>query len=160
MPDSAAISQNTKCVENPQTGRFCYQARYRIKSRPWSAVAFNLDVEPKAERVFNMFEKMEARRGDRIVVRFWARSLDDARAQFKVGNNLAFFAQTEWLELGPSWKQYQIDPTGKDLSRLRFDFAWVLDRAHNDVEERNDRMLATVMLDNVYFIRLRAGHGG
>ena len=85
MPNPSAIAQNTQIRENPKSGQFCYQARYQLARQPWSAVAFNLDGVPLPERQFNMFEKLEAKQGDRIVVRFYARSPDKARAQFKVG---------------------------------------------------------------------------
>src|SRR5947208_3213641 len=80
---------------------------------------------------------------DRIVVRFWARSPDGARAQFKVGggdgDSFEFAAETEWIALGEAWKQYEIDVTKEDLSALRFAFVWVMDRAHNDIKERTNR---------------------
>jgi hypothetical protein len=160
MPDAAGIAQDTKFRENPHSGSVCYMGRYRIDRRPYGAVAFNLDGLPHAERDFNMFQRLEAKRGDRIVLRFWARSPDAARAQFKVGggdgDGLAFAVQTEWIELGPSWKRYEIDLTDEDLSNLRFALVWAMDRAHNDVKERTDRKIATLMLDDVYFTKLNA----
>jgi hypothetical protein len=164
MPDAVGIAQDTKYRENPHSGSVCYMGRYQLDRRPWVATAFTLDGRPHAERNFDMFRRLEARRGDRIVLRFWARSPDAARAQFKVGggdgDSLAFAVQTEWIELEPSWRRYEIDLTDKDLTTLRFAFVWVMDRAHNDVQERTDRRVATLMLDDVYFTKLFGGRGG
>jgi len=159
MPDGQGVGQVTDCKENPHRGQFCYRGRYQIAKRPWVAVAAMLDGLFTPERKFNMFNRLEAKPGDRIVVRFWARSSDRARVQFKAGggdgDSLEFAVATDWIELDPSWKRYEIDVTDQDLSGLRFAFVWAMDRAHNDVPARENRATATVYLDDIYFTRVQ-----
>jgi hypothetical protein len=161
MPNGKGVAQRVRFEDKPWRGAACYRAMYQLDEHPWVAVAAMLDGVWEPKRKFNMFEKLEAKKGDRIVVRFYARSPDGAVAQFKVGgldgDSLDFAIGTDWIKLGQEWKMYEIDVTDKparhaDLSALRGAFMWVMDREHNADRERKH---AEINLDDIYFTRLR-----
>lgn len=161
MPDGQGVSQDPKFAEGPHSGKVCYRARYQLDRHPWVAVAALLDGVFEPKRDFDMFKALGAKKGDRIVVRFMARSPVNSVAQFKVGgvagDSVEFPIESDWIQLGPDWKQIEIDVTDKrdrpaDLSKLRAALTWAMDREHN---ARGDNKVAEVQLDRVYYTKLK-----
>jgi hypothetical protein len=118
------------CRDGPRFGEVCYRAKCDLSNDPWRGDAWLLDGEwEHAKPRVDLFRKLSASRGDRIVIRFWARSPEAATVEFK-GAGSGSFAPSVVLELTPEWRQYQIDLTGKDLS-VGCIFLWVMDRQRN-----------------------------
>jgi hypothetical protein len=158
MPDGRGVSQSVTSGDQPGRGFKCIQARYRLTDNDYAAVAFLLDGQWKPRRSVNLFEKLGAGPGDRIVLRFLARSPDGATAQFKIGgvegDSIRFARVTPWTRLTPDYERYQIDLTGRDLdlSSVVAAFIWVLDRNHN---ARLEKPIVEIDLDDIYLTRLK-----
>ncbi len=88
---------------------------------------------------------------------FYARSDTNARIQVlvgllsgkKFGDSLCEPVQTEWLELTPEWKQYQLDLSDPelDISRICNGFTFRIDRDH----QTHPALPVQFMLDDIYF---------
>jgi hypothetical protein len=106
MPDGKGIAQSTSYKVKPHSGKVCYQGRYKLDANPWVGVSFLLDGKwENHSRKVDLFRELGARKGDPIVLRFWARSPDGATAKFGVGSDkdsLVFPVETDWLRLGPN----------------------------------------------------------
>jgi hypothetical protein len=148
------LAQSAKFAERPYRGKSCYRAVADMHNDPWMAVAFLPGGSFQPIKKINMFEQLGTRKGNPIVLRFWARSPDHATVQLKVGgldeDSMTFARFTPWVTLTPDWKLYTIDLTGEDLSGLRGGLIWVIDQNHNLGKER-----AEFHLDEVYFTRIR-----
>ncbi len=163
MPDGQGITQSTAETDSPHTKPHCLRLGCQLSAKPWVGIYFLLEGEWEPRGSFNLIEKLGAKQGEPIVCRFWARSKEKnekerAQVQFKVGgvtkgqvkDSLKFPVSSPWVKLGPEWKMYEIDLTGKDLSSLVGAFVWVCDRAHNGEKDIG------FDLDDIYFVRLKA----
>lgn len=152
-----ALSHSLTCADGPQRGKVCYKATCDLTKDDWMGVAWLLDGKWEPERKLDLFAKLDARPGDPIVLRFWARSADadGTTVQFKAGgaptDSLRPAVSTGWVTLGRDWKRYQIDLTGKhrDLSATTCAFLWVVNQPSSGVKK------ISFQVDNVYFVRLR-----
>jgi hypothetical protein len=155
MPDgNITISQDPKCTDNPHGGKACYKAIGKFDSGNWMGVAFLVGgtFDSKVPAV-NVFQKLGAQQGDKIQVRFWARSPLKSSFQFKVGgvpgDSITFAKQTDFINLTSDWTQYKIDVTGEDLTAIRAPFIWVTNQDNN--QNANEVQL---FLDDVKFVKL------
>ena len=157
MPDGDGITQNTSETDTPHSGKHCLRLHCQLSKKPWVGIYFLLKGEWEPDETFNLFEKLDARQGDPIKCRFWARTADKMSVQFKVGgvrkgkvrDSLVFPAATRHTKLTPEWKMYEIDLTGKDLSSLVGGFVWVCDDAHNGGKD------VSFDLDTIYFVKTK-----
>lgn len=155
MPNGNGIAQDTHSSDNPHSGSHCIEIRCQLSATPWCGITFLQGGTWSPAQKFNLFDELNAKMGDTIKCRFWARSDDKAIAQFRVGgvsqgavqDSLLFPVSTPWIQLTPEWKMYEIDLTGKDVSCLVGGFAWVCDRQHNGAKD------ISFHLDDIYFTK-------
>jgi hypothetical protein len=156
MPSGPGINQNTSETDTPHSKPHCIRVGAQLSAQPWAGIYFLLEGVWEPVQPFNLFQKLDAKQGERIVCRFWARSKVPTWAQFKVGgvtkgkvhDSLRFPVSSPWIKLEPEWKRYEIDLTGKDLSSLVGGFCWVCDRAHNGAKD------VAFDLDDIYFVKV------
>ena len=157
MPDGEGLSQATSEKESPHSGPHCVRLYCQLTRKPWVGIYFLLAGEWEPQEPFNLFDALEAEKGDAIKCRFWARSADEAVVQFKIGgvtkgkikDSLIFPVATKWIKLGPEWKMYEVDITGKDVRSLVGGFMWVCDRQHNKARD------LSFDLDDIYFVKVK-----
>jgi hypothetical protein len=160
MPDGKGLMQNITCKESPHGGKYCIRCGYRLEENSWVGIGWLWlnKFQDHVRRPPNLFSRMNAKQGDHIVARFWARSKDRAWVKFQVGggngDSIAPGVTTDpdFIELSPEWKRYQIELTNQDISGVIQIFGSFLDRAHCE-----DLKLAVVQwdLDDIYFVKLK-----
>jgi hypothetical protein len=157
MPDGNGISQATNETDSPQAGEHCIRLHCALSSKPWVGVYFLLEGTWEPTESFNLFDELNAKQGDPIKCRFWARSENGAVVQFKVGgvtmseirDSLRFPVSSPSIELTPDWELYEIDLSGMDVSSLVGGFVWTCDRQHNGGDDD-----VSFDLDTIYFVKL------
>ena len=155
MPDGQGVAQNTQETDMPHQGEYFIRASCQLSVKQWVGVYFLLDGEWEPEQGLNLFELLGADKGDPIKCRFWARARESVSVQFKIGgvhkggvhDSLIFPISTNWIELTPEWKMYEIDLTDHDLNSVVSGFAWVCDRARNSGKD------VSFDLDTIYFVK-------
>jgi hypothetical protein len=155
MPTEDGLAQSAKYAKSPHQGMFCYRAVVDLRNDPWKAVAFLPKGLWRPAEKINVLERIGARKGDRIALRYWARSPDRVTIQIKVGggdgDSMIIPRATKWLALTPDWRMYTLELSGTDLSGLITGLTCVIDREHNPGKE-----VAEFHLDEVYFTRVHA----
>jgi exo-beta-1,3-glucanase (GH17 family) len=157
MPDGRGLAQNERCDESPHSGRYCVRHLYKPGDATWAGIGWELDGRWTPGRQLNVFDKLKARPGDHVALRWWARSAGDAWLKFVTGGGQKdsvarpIGTKPEWTRLGPRWQQYQLDLTGCDLSGVVQAFAWFMERA------RCPAGVSGVQwdLDDLYYVKLR-----
>jgi hypothetical protein len=137
----------------PHSPPTCWKLDYRPGPDGWAAIAWQFPENNWGDR-----PGRDLRSGGFHQVSFWARALPDSsgafpRIQVKAGggtdpkkrNQASFSAESSFLPLGKDWKQYTLDISGKDLSRVMSAFT-VAVRAL-DVGKQG----ATVFLDDIEY---------
>jgi hypothetical protein len=158
MPDGNGIAQVVQEADTPQSGAYCIRHRCDLSTQHWVGVYWLYEDKWEPKEGCNLFEKLNAKKGSPIRCRFWARGKEDACIQFKVGGlskgriseSLEVPATSTWLTLTNEWKMYEIDVTGKDLSKVAGAFVWVCDRGHND-----NKKTVQFDLDTIYFTKVK-----
>lgn len=157
MPDGRGLAQEVRCEDGPHAGKYCVRSQYRPQENSWAGIGWELDGQWNPNRKLDLFAKLQARPGDRIVLRFWARSKDRAWVKFIAGGGNgdsvreAITSKPEWVQLAPDWTRYEIDLTGKDLSGVVQAFACFLERDRNGGAGKGPLQWD---LDEIYFVRL------
>jgi hypothetical protein len=101
----------------------------------------------------NLLKALGIRKGDPVRLTFWARGeTGGEKAEFKVGgmstanDSMDFPKGTGYITLTREWRQYTIDLTNEDLSRLAGCFCWVSNAINNP-----GKTVVTIYLDNIRF---------
>jgi len=128
MGDYGDIRINVKETTNPHSGTSCIKVQYSAKGKQgagWGGVYWQQPANNwgTANAGFDMTGAKK--------LTFWARGEkgNEVINEFKIGGIQGEFADTDVAGIGPvklttEWKQYTIDLTGKDLSRIAGGFAW------------------------------------
>lgn len=149
-----ALAQTLESTEAPRRGKHCYKAECDLKTDPWMGVAWLLGGTWTPKKKLDLLEKIGAKKGDPVVLRFWAKSPGRATVQFMVGaapeDSVILAYESGWLKLAPDWTRHQIDLTGADLSGSVCPFLWVVDREHSGKGK------VVLFLDDVYLTKLKA----
>jgi exo-beta-1,3-glucanase (GH17 family) len=159
MPDGRGLAQEVRCEDDPHAGKFFVRSQYRPQDNVWAGIGWELDGDWNPKRKLDLFAKLQAKPGDRIVLRFWARSKDRLSVKFIAGGGKgdslgkAVTSQPEWGQLAPEWTRYEIDLTAQDLSGVVQAFACFLERDRNRGAGRGALQWD---LDEIYFVRLAA----
>ncbi len=126
MGDLKALAVDDKCSTNPHSGTTCMKCQFKAASGfggiAWQSPANNWGDQPGLDL-----------RGARKLT-FWARGENGGEVvSFKLGilGPDAKFPDSDHSELpdvtlSTDWKQYSIDLSGKDLSRIATGFVWVV----------------------------------
>ncbi len=128
MGDYGDLRINVKEMTNPHSAPSCVKISYSAKGKNGAGWAGTYWQQPAnnwgtANAGYNL---TGAKR-----LTFWARGEkgNEVINEFKVGGIQGEYADTDVAGVGPvklttTWKQYTIDLTGKDLSRIAGGFAW------------------------------------
>lgn len=124
QPGPPACSWNDAWQEKPHSPPACVRIEYRPESQPFGGMYLQ-------HGVFGTLPGINLQGHRRIT--FWARAESRARIEFKAGGINApgqpykdsFEVSLGTVELGPDWRQYTIDLSGRDLSSVIGGFAWV-----------------------------------
>jgi hypothetical protein len=150
------VSQSQVCETEPHRGKYCYRVVCDLRQDAWMGIAFLPGGKWTPVLKIDVFEKLGgAKKGDPIVLRFWARSPNGATVQFKVGgideDSVQFPVASQWVHLTKDWRKYTLDLTGQDLSGLRAGFMWVINIDNNPRLERPE-----FCTDDIYFTKVKA----
>ncbi len=131
MGHRAAVKLDPACPETPHSGRACLRVEYN-ESRDWAGVVWQHPANNWGD-VPGGYDLTGARR-----LTFWARG---AMGGEIVGFEFGLIAREkpfhdtargklERVSLTSDWKQYSIDLTGQDLSRITSGFCWTATGDH------------------------------
>ncbi len=160
MPDGRGVMQDVACKDNPHGGKLCIRAGYKPAQNSWIGIGWLWEnkFENHTRRPPDLFKSLKAKMGDRIVLRFWARSKDRATVKFQAGggngDSIRFPTNTDpvLIQLTAEWKRYEIDLTKEDLTGVTQVFGSFLDRANND---ELGKPVVEWDLDDVYLVKLK-----
>lgn len=137
------------------SGRFCARWQYSVDKQPerWVSAAYLYKGKwfgPK----FDLFGAIGAKKGDEVVLRFYARSSTKSFARFEFGggegSSMSFPADRDWVQISPEWKRYEINLTDQDLSKIGKSFSWIMDEDNNDASVK----VHELQLDRIYVTRV------
>jgi hypothetical protein len=155
MPDGRGVRMRLTMTEGGAREGKCFaRLSYTLAQNDWVGVAFMLKNSFKPTEKFDMYKALGAKKGDPIVLRYYARSADGANAKFKVGglDNDDGEAETAYMQFGPEWAMHQVDVSDLDLTSVHGALTVILDKVHN--EELN-RPVVSLDLDEIYFTKLK-----
>ena len=127
MGNSAAVKMNEASTEKPHSGKTCLKVEYTAKDN-WAGVAWQDPANDWGDKAGG------ANLTGATKLTFWARGEKGGESVAflcgLIGKEKAFFdtaqAKLPVTGLTKEWKQYTIDLTGKDLSRIKTGFGWTL----------------------------------
>jgi len=160
MPDGRGLGQDTNCKDDPHGGKYCIRVKYKLADNSWVGVGWlwlNL-FSDHPRRPPELYKAVKSQKGDRIVLRFWARSKDRAWVKFQAGggngDSVAFPVNTDpvWRQLESDWQRLEVDLSKEDLTGVIQVFGAFLDREHNS---DLDKPVVTFDLDDVYLVKLK-----
>ena len=128
MGDYGDVRVNVKETNNPHSAPTCIKITYSAKGKQgagWAGIYWQQPANnwgtANAGYNFTGAKKLT----------FWARGEKGGEVlnEFKIGGIQGEYADTDVAGIGPvklttEWKQYTIDLTGKDLSRIAGCFGW------------------------------------
>jgi len=127
MGNHAAIAMNDKHTDNPHSGRHCMQFQYRAADN-WGGIIFQHPANDWGDAPGG-FDLSGASK-----LTFWARGekggekvnfvMGVLKGDAKYPDSAS--AELKDVVLTAEWKQYTIDLSGKDLSRIKTGFGWSL----------------------------------
>lgn len=134
------VSVDPRAIDSPLTeyGPTCEKWVYDPDDEAigWAAVGYQFPENNWGEK---KGKDLSGRGYTRVT--FWARGLNGGeRVQFKAGGHTkpdarypaSFEADSDFITLTNSWRQYSIDLSGKNLSNVICAFVWVVRQADND----------------------------
>jgi exo-beta-1,3-glucanase (GH17 family) len=152
VPDGRAVTLDTRCPQRPHRGESCLRMTYNPAESPWAGVVFLLDGRRRPRRKLDLLAEVGARRGDPVVLRFWARAAGPVEANFKATAGApARVRESGWVKLTTDFRRYEIDLTGVELSGLVFSLL-----AERGRDAKGAKRAAGVDLDEVYVTGLKA----
>ncbi len=127
MGNAGAIKQNPDCTDAPHSGKTCLEFTYTL-AKDWAGVVWQDPVNDWGAAPGG-FDLTGAQR-----LTFWARGKNGGeklKIEAGVYDNKAKFPDSAKLSLGAivltkDWKQYEIPLAGKNLSRIKSGFCWVV----------------------------------
>ena len=128
MGNAKAIKMDPASASNhPHAGKTCLRAEF-AEAQGWGGVVWQSPANDWGDRPGG-FDLTGAKR-----LTFWARGADGGEAvsfEFGILPRAKKFPDTAKgslgkVKLGADWKQYRIDLEGKDLSRIKTGFVWVV----------------------------------
>jgi hypothetical protein len=135
MGDYGDLRVNVKEITNPHSAPSCVKITYTAKGKNgagWAGVYWQQPANNwgTANAGYNLTGTKRCT--------FWARGEkgNEVINEFKVGGIQGEYADTDVAGIGPvklttTWKQYTIDLTGKDLSRIAGGFCWAASADEN-----------------------------
>lgn len=135
MGDYGDLRVNVKEMTNPHSAPSCIKISYTAKGKNgagWAGVYWQQPANNwgTANAGYNLTGAKK--------LTFWARGEkgNEVINEFKVGGIQGEYADTDVAGVGPvklttTWKQYTIDLTGKDLSRIAGGFCWAASADEN-----------------------------
>lgn len=126
MGDTAAISMDEACIDKPHGGKTCVRFTY-AKGDGWGGVIWQNPANDWGDQPGG-YDLSGAKQ-----LSFWARG-EQGGEKIKfgfgaIGRDKEYFdtgkGEVE-VTLSDQWKQYSIDVTNKDLSRIKSGFMWTL----------------------------------
>ncbi len=126
MGDANAITMDGKCNDRPHTGKTCLKVAYS-KTDGWGGVVWQYPANDWGERPGG-YDLSGAKR-----LSFWARGSDGGeKVKFGfgiLGRDKKYFdtakAEKE-IVLADKWKAYSFELSGRDLTRIKTGFVWVV----------------------------------
>jgi hypothetical protein len=156
MPSGDGIMVKMSVTDKPYSGNCCMRIIFKPKdaAEGWVGCAFLLENTWKPKDIFNMYKVLDARSGDPIALRFYARSAQGARVDFKFGGAEKDKGQshTGYMRIGPEWELHEINLTDLDISSVHVPLAVFMDVEHN--KDITDSTIS-VDLDRIYVTKLR-----
>lgn len=127
MGNAKAVKLDPSSAENPHAGKTCMRIEYR-DNKDWAGVVWQNPSGDWGDAPGG-FDLTGAKR-----LSFWARGAAGGEVvTFEFGllrRDKAFFdtaaGKLEKIRLTDQWRQYTIDLSGKDLSRIKTPFCWVV----------------------------------
>ena len=158
MPNNQGIQFKRDYKENPYSGKKSILIRYTPADQPegWVGIAHNVDGRfTETRRPLNLFKVMGAKKGERIVLRLYARSSTGSRVRFEFGggegSSAGLAKSTKWIALKNNWQRVEIDLTNQDLSKITGKlFTWVMEEAQQDEEKET----YDLHLDRIYVTKV------
>ena len=127
MGNTKAVTMTPDCAEEPFAGKTCLRVEYR-DAKDWAGVVWQSPPNDWGDRPGGydlsgakrlVFRARGASGGETVTFKFGLLGPDKKYRDSASG-------ETEKLTLDRAWKEYAIDLTGKDLSRIKTGFCWVL----------------------------------
>ncbi len=126
MGETGAIAMDGSCTDAPRSGNTCLKVTYN-KADGWGGVFWQDPANDWGDKLGGKDLKGAKK------LSFWARGKNGTeKVKFGfggIGKDKAFFDTAKGeieITLGKEWKQFSIDLEGKDLSRIKSGFMWVL----------------------------------
>lgn len=127
MGNYAAAKINERCTVKPHSGKTCIQAQYSAKDNwagvVWQSPANDWGDKPGGRSLTGAKRLSFWVRGEKggEVITFLCGVIHKDKPYYDTVNE-----KLEKVALTPEWKQYTIDLTGKDVSRIKTGFGWVV----------------------------------
>jgi len=150
------IAHEIRYLKDVHSGKSCIRTACSLDARRYVGLVMLLDAKWEPKRSVNIETKLGGNRGDPTVVRFYARSPEQASVTFSFGTGknkrpiLKKKEKEKWITLGTRWMRYEIDVTGSDLSDVKRALRWKVNREHNPGKKQ-----VVIYLDTVYVARLK-----
>ncbi len=126
MGETSAISMDAGCTDNPRTGNTCLKVTYN-KADGWAGVFWQDPANDWGDKAGGK-DLTGAKK-----LSFWARGKNgNEKVKFGfggIGKDKPFSDTAKGeieITLGKEWKEFTIDLAGKDLTRIKSGFMWVL----------------------------------
>jgi Glycosyl hydrolases family 2, TIM barrel domain len=127
MGNAKAITMDPASADRPHSGKTCLRVQYSAKSE-WGGVVWQSPADDWGDRPGGL------NLSGAKTLSFWARGEEGGEVvtfEFGIlGRDKAFFdtatAKLDKVTLKPEWTRYAIDLKGRDLTRIKTGFAWVL----------------------------------
>lgn len=141
---------DTACKDNPHSGTTCIKVdQYVGVPGSWTGL-FWLNPADNWGTLLGGYDLTDAKK-----LVFWARGEKGGEVitEFKMGGIVGPYSDTATagiknVTLTPEWKEYTIDLTGKDLSRICGGFCWIISFARNPLPIRTK---ITFYVDDIYY---------
>jgi hypothetical protein len=126
MGDTKSIKLDLKCEQRPHAGKTCIRVDF-TQGKGWGGVVWQSPGGDWGDRAGGL-DLVGAKQ-----LTFWARGQKGGEeVSFElglIGHEKRFFDTANAklkVTLTPDWKQYSIDLSGKDLSRIKTGFSWTV----------------------------------
>jgi hypothetical protein len=149
---SSNMKYDQKCIVSPQSGETCIKVEWDGQKGKdscfWNGIMWQA-VEDDVNKGYNLTGASK--------LSFWARSAEPGlEIKFLVGIDKIdpfeqiFYGENDgWASLDTIWKEYTIDLTGKDLSRVAGGFGFTFDAKHTPSSKGCKFYLDNIRFDNL-----------